>query len=412
MKRNCLIAQSGGPTATINATLCGAYTEMAKSPDVGAVYGGINGIQGILEGRILDLGPILSNEDNLKALSQTPSSSLGSCRFKLSSPAEKPEEYKRIFDVFKKNDIGYFIYIGGNDSMDTVQRLNDYAGAMGYDILCAGAPKTVDNDLVITDHTPGYGSCAKYLSTVVMESAQDNRVYDMESVFVIEVMGRDTGWIALSAALARDSDNTPQCDLIYTPETIFYVDRYLADVEVARKAKKRVVIVVSEGIRNQSGVYISDTGEVDAFGHTRLRGAGAVVADLIVKNFGVKVRAAELSILQRCAAHVVSATDVSESEEIGRHAAKGVLGGLTGKMSYMRRLSESPYKIEYDYADVAKIANAVKRVPDEYINATRNHITEKGFNYAYPLISGERQMIMKNNVPVFLNLAAVYAGRK
>jgi len=296
--------------------------------------------------------------------------------------------------------------------MDTVRRMNDYAASSGYELYCMGVPKTVDNDLVVTDHTPGYGSCAKYLSTIVMESAQDNGVYDMESVFLIEAMGRDAGWIALSAALARDGDGRPQCDLIYTPETVFDADKYLADIEALRKEKKYIVVVVSEGIRGKDGVYLSDTGEVDSFGHKRLSGAGSVVADLTRARLGIKVRDTELSILQRCAAHIASATDINESTELGRLAAKGALGGMSGKMPFIRRLSDSPYTVEYDYADVADIANAVKRVPDDYINATRNHATDKAIGYMLPLIAGEREMLMKDNLPVFLNLASIYAGRR
>jgi len=409
MKGNCIIAQSGGPTAAINASLCGVYKEMSGNPDVGTIYGGINGIQGVLEGKLLDLGPILSRDNNLRILSQTPSASLGSCRFKMGSPEDKPAEYQKVFDVFQKHNIRYFFYIGGNDSMDTVRRLNEYALARGYEISCMGVPKTVDNDLVITDHTPGFGSCAKYLITAVMESAQDNSVYDMESVFIIEAMGRDAGWIALSAAAARDRDGAPQCDLIYTPETVFDPDKYIADVEAARKLKKFIVIVVSEGIRNDQGVYLSDTGEVDSFGHKRLSGAGTVVAELTRDRLGLKVRNTELSILQRCAAHIASATDINESAELGRLAARGALDGLSGKMPFIRRLSDSPYKIEYDYANVSDIANAVKRVPDDYLNAARNHGSAKAISYTLPLIAGEREMIMENNLPVFLNLAAIYA---
>ena len=411
MKGNVLVAQSGGPTSAINASLCGVYLEMVNHPDVGTVYGGINGIQGILEEKLLDLPPILSKGDNIKLLAQTPSSSLGSCRFKLNTPAERPEEFAKIFEIFEKYDIRHFIYIGGNDSMDTVYRLSEYAKTAGREMQIMGVPKTIDNDLVGTDHTPGFGSCAKYISTTIMESAQDNRVYDMESVFVVEAMGRDAGWIALSAALARDEEGRPQCDFIYTPETPFVTDKFLADMSDAIKARQQLVVVVSEGVQDDKGIYLSDTGETDAFGHKMLRGAGAVVAEMIRKHMDVKVRDTELSILQRCAAHSSSATDIRESMELGRLSAKGALEGLTGKMSAIKRLSDSPYTIEYGYADVSEVANAVKTVPDDFFNAARNHASEKGIQYLLPIIEGSNDVIMRNGLPVFLSLASLYAKK-
>ena len=412
MKGNCLVAQSGGPTSAINASLAGVYMEMAKSPDVGVIYGGINGIQGIMEEKLLELRPILGVGANVKLLAQTPSSSLGSCRFKLKLPSESPEEYARIFEVFKKYDIRYFIYIGGNDSMDTVYRLSEYAKEKSYEIHIIGVPKTIDNDLVGTDHTPGYGSCARYISTTILEAALDNMVYDMDSAFVAEAMGRDAGWIALSAALARDSEGRPQCDLLYTPETPFSKEKFLADVAVVRAKKRQFVVVVSEGVKYDNGVYLSDTGQTDAFGHKMLRGAGAVVADILRDNLDIKVRDTELSILQRCAAHMSSAVDISESIELGKLSAKGALDGLTGKMSCITRVNDAPYQIEYGYADVSKVANAVKTVPMDFFNADCNHASEKGINYMLPLIAGANDVIRENGLPVFLNLAALYAAGK
>ena len=408
MKGNCLIAQSGGPSSAINASLCGAYLEMSASPDVGTVYGGIHGIQGILGEKLLELPPILNQGHNVRILAQTPSASLGSCRFKLKSPEERPEEYAQIFSVFEKYDIRYFIYIGGNDSMDTVYRLSKYAESVGRDMRIMGIPKTIDNDLVGTDHTPGFGSCAKYIATTIKEAAQDNIVYDMDSVFIVEAMGRDAGWIALSAALARDAENRPQCDLIYTPETPFSTEKFLADVNTVREKKGQLVVVVSEGVKDENGIYLSDTGETDAFGHKMLRGAGAVVAEIIRKNLGVKVRDSELSILQRCAAHCASATDLSESESLGRLSAKGALEGLSGKMSCIRRISDAPYQIEYSYTDVSDVANAVKTVPGEFFNPARNHASEKGIRYLLPLIEGTRDPLLENGLPVYLNLASLY----
>ena len=412
MKGNCLVAQSGGPSSAINASLCGVFKEMVQSPDVGTVYGGINGIQGILAEKLLELPPILGKGDNLKFLAQTPSSSLGSCRFKLKSPEERPDEYARIFEIFEKYDIRYFIYIGGNDSMDTVYRLSEYAKTAGRDMRMMGVPKTIDNDLAHTDHAPGFGSCAKYIATTIKEAAQDNRVYDMDSIFIAEAMGRDAGWIALSAALARDAEGSPQCDLIYTPEVPFSTDLFLRDVAAVREKKRQLVIVVSEGVKDKNGVYLSDTGEIDAFGHTMLRGAGAVLSEIVRKNLGVKVRDVELSILQRCAAHVSSETDLSESEELGRLSAKGALSGLTGQMSVIRRLSDEPCRVEYDYVDVSDVANAVKSVPPEYFNEARNHASEAGLRYLRPLIGGTREVLREHGLPVFLNLASIYDSQR
>ena len=408
MKGNCIVAQSGGPTAAINASLCGVYLEMSGSSDVGKVFGGINGIQGILEDRLLDLGPILSDKRNVDILRQTPSSSLGSCRFKLGKPEDKPELYKKAFEIFKKHDIKYFFYIGGNDSMDTIHSLSMYAKAEGHDIRFMGVPKTVDNDLVKIDHAPGYGSCAKFVSTIVMETAQDNSVYDMESVFIIEAMGRDAGWIAISAALARERDGAPVADLIYTPETTFNVDKYLSDISDLRQKKRFMLVVVSEGLRDSNDVYLADTGEVDAFNHKRLGGAGSVLAEITRGNLDIKVRSVELSLLQRSASHITSATDIAESEKLGKLAARGALDGMTHKMPILTRVSDEPYEVEYSYADVSEIANAVKKVPDDFINSQRNHATEKAIKYMRPIIAGETTCIMENNLPVFINLASIY----
>ena len=412
LKGNCLVAQSGGPSSAINASLCGVYLGMAANPDVDIIYGGINGIQGILEEKLIELKPILSQGDNVKILAQTPSSSLGSCRFKLGTPEDSPAEFAKIFEIFKKYDIRYFFYIGGNDSMDTVYRLSEYAHTADWEIMIMGVPKTIDNDLVNIDHTPGFGSCAKYIATAIKESALDNMVYDMESAFVVEAMGRDAGWIALSAALAVDSDGNPCCDLIYTPEHPFSKEKFLADVAAVRAKKDQFVIVVSEGIKSADGVYLSDTGEVDAFGHVRLRGAGSIVADILRDELEIKVRDTELSLLQRCAAHCASATDIEESMELGKLAAKGALEGLTGKMACLTRVSDAPYKVEYGYTDVSEVANAVKHLPDSYMNADFNHASEEGLRYLRPLIVGNVDIIEKDGTPEHLNLAAIYRNQK
>lgn len=408
MKGNCIIAQSGGPTSAINASLCGAFLEMSVNPEVGVIYGGINGIQGILEEKLLDLRPILNTDDQIKLLRQTPAASLGSCRFKLKSPDDQPEEYAKIFRIFEKYDIRYFIYIGGNDSMDTVYRLGEYAKGVNRDMRFMGVPKTIDNDLMGTDHTPGFGSCAKYVATTVQEVAQDNKVYDMDCAVIIEVMGRDAGWISLAASLARDNHDRPQCDLIYSPETPFSTARFMEDLAAVRAVKRQVLVIVSEGIRDEKGAYLSDTGITDSFGHQLLGGAGSVLADLVRRELGIKVRAIELSLLQRCAAHYTSATDLRESEDLGRFAAKGALEGLSGKMAAIRRLSDNPYQTEYNYADVSQVANMVRAVPAEYFNAARNHASAKGLEYLLPLIAGSNDTLLENGLPMYLNLASMY----
>ena len=408
MKGNCIIAQSGGPTSAINASLSGAFLEMSVSPDVGKIYGGINGIQGILEEKLLDLRPILNSDSQIALLKQTPAASLGSCRFKLKSPEDRPEEYANIFKIFEKYDIRYFIYIGGNDSMDTVYRLGEYAKTQNRDMVFMGVPKTIDNDLMGTDHTPGFGSCAKYVATTVQEVAQDNIVYDMDCAVIIEVMGRDAGWISLAASLARDKEDQAQCDLIYSPESAFSTERFMQDLADVRAQKRQALVIVSEGIRDAKGAYLSDTGITDSFGHKLLGGAGAVLADLVRTELGIKVRAIELSLLQRCAAHYTSATDLRESEDLGRYAAKGALSGLSGKMAAIKRLSDNPYQTEYTYSDVSEVANFVKTVPAEYFNAARNHASHKGLQYLLPLITGSNEMILENGLPIYLNLASMY----
>lgn len=411
MKGNCIIAQSGGPTSAINASLCGAFLEMSVSADIGKIYGGINGIQGILEEKLLDLRPILNSDNQIKLLRQTPAASLGSCRFKLKSPEDRPEEYAKIFEIFEKYDIRYFIYIGGNDSMDTVYRLGEYAKVQNREMVFMGVPKTIDNDLVGTDHTPGFGSCAKYVATTVQEVAQDNMVYDMDCAVIIEVMGRDAGWISLAASLARDKENQAQCDLIYSPETPFSTERFMRDLASVRAQKRQALVIVSEGIRDDQGKYLSDTGITDSFGHQLLGGAGSVLADLVRTELGIKVRSIELSLLQRCAAHYTSATDLRESEELGRFAAKGALNGLSGKMAAIRRLSDNPYQTEYVYADVSEVANAVKTVPAEFFNAARNHASYKGLQYLVPLITGSNEILLEHGLPIYLNLASMYTPR-
>jgi 6-phosphofructokinase 1 len=411
MKGNCLVAQSGGPTSAINASLAGVFLEMSKSPDVGKVYGGINGIQGVIEEKLLELGPVLDTESNIALPRQTPSASLGSCRFKMKSPADQPVEYTQIFNVFEKFDIRYFIYIGGNDSMDTVYKLGQYAKDLGREMVFMGVPKTIDNDLVCTDHTPGFGSCAKYVATSIHEIAQDNMVYDMDCAVVVEVMGRDAGWISLAAGLARDSDGQPHCDMIYPPEKTFITEKFLEDLAAARARKRQVLIAVSEGIKDDDGGYISDTGITDAFGHQLLGGVGTVLSNLIRDHLNIKVRAIELSLLQRCAAHYASAIDLKESEALGRFAAKGALEGQSAKMAAIRRLSDKPYATELFYADVREVANAVKTVPDDFLNAAGNLVSEKGLDYLLPLIAGTNEIILDNGIPAYLNLASIYSKK-
>ena len=405
--KNLLVAQSGGPSAAINATLCGVVEKCLTDKNIDRIYGAKNGIMGVMSEKLIELNDILADPEALQLLCQTPSSALGSCRMKLSDWEESTFEYDKIIRVFKKYNIGYFIYIGGNDSMDTVQKLASYCERLHIDdIKIIGAPKTIDNDLMETDHCPGFGSAAKYIATTFSEIACDCHVYAQPAITIVEIMGRDAGWLTAASALGRINGD-PAPDLIYLCERPFCVDQFLDDVRAKMDEKPSVIIAVSEGIRNEEGDYITDTLQdraSDAFGHKILAGASRYLEEILRYEIGCKVRSIELNVMQRCASHVASAADIYESRLIGSAAADYAISGGTGKMACFRRTSTKPYRFEIDFVEIEKIANQVKKVPDEWINEAGNDVTQEMIDYLMPLIQGELPCTYRNGVPVHLRL--------
>ena len=402
--KNAIVAQSGGPTVVINSALAGVLSEAKKSGKIDKVYGAINGVQGLLERNIKDLSNILNDEDALRALKNTPSMFLGSCRYKLSE-SSLASDYKKVIDILTEYNIGYFFYIGGNDSMDTVKKLSHYVNEIGSDIKVMGIPKTIDNDLPITDHSPGYGSAARYIATSVLEMAHDTYIYDTESILIVEIMGRDAGWLTASSALARNSYSAAP-HLIYLPETSFDDNRFLADIRKALTKRKHLVIAVSEGIRYEDGKYVSANSDVrDQFGHPVLSGVGKYLETLVKHGIGCKVRSVEINVLQRCAAHLASATDIEESFTLGASAVQAAIAGMNGKMAVTARKSNSPYEIRYDFADIDNIANLAKSFPSEWISREENDVTDEFITYAMPLIQGDPQVRYENSLPVYLSVA-------
>lgn len=394
---NLLVLQSGGPTAVINASLAGVIKGGHESPQIGKVYGGLNGIEGVEGGRLVSLEP-LSDGKSLRLLRQTPSSYLGSCRKKLPPASEDDRPYKAIFKVLEAFNIGCVCCIGGNDSMDTVQKLSRFAEETGKSVRFVGVPKTIDNDLCLTDHTPGFGSAAKFVVGCMRQLAQDTAVYDIPSVTVVEAMGRNAGWLAGSAALANDSACTA-ADIVCLPERPFDKAAFLARVEELCKTKKSVMLAVSEGIRGKDGSYIYQ-GEAakanDKFGHASLGGAGKAVEALIKGELGVKTRSIELSTLQRCFSASASLCDVDEAFEAGCVAVRLALEGSSGIMVGFERTSQDPYRIKLVPLDVNLIANFEKRVPDEMIADDGFGVTEEFIRYALPLISGEPDLLYRD----------------
>lgn len=405
--KNLLVAQSGGPSAAINATLCGVVEKCLADRAIDKVYGAKNGIMGVLSERFIELQDVLADPHSLQLLCQTPSSALGSCRMKLSDWQENTFEYEKIVSIFRKYNISYFIYIGGNDSMDTVHKLAEYCRMEGIDdIKIIGAPKTIDNDLMETDHCPGFGSAAKYVATTFSEIACDCNVYALPAITIVEVMGREAGWLTAASALGR-LNGDPAPDLIYLCERPFCVDQFLDDVRAKMAEKHAVVIAVSEGLKNEEGDYVTDSLQnraSDAFGHKILAGAARYLEEILRFEIGCKVRSVELNLMQRCASHVASAADIYEARLIGMAAADYAISGGTGKMASIRRVSNAPYRIEIDFVDIMKIANQVKPVPDEWINAAGNDVTQEMIDYLLPLIQGELPCTYKNGIPMHLRL--------
>lgn len=403
--KNCFVAQSGGPTTAINASLAGVIKGVLEHSDFDHIYGSLNGITGILEGRYLDLTETFRDEAALELLKCTPAMYLGSCRFKLPKPEEDIAPYQFIFRQFEEMNVGAFFYIGGNDSMDTVDKLSSYGASVGSDVRVIGIPKTIDNDLCMTDHTPGFGSAAKYIASSVLEVSHDTLIYHIKSVTIVEVMGRDAGWLTAASALARNEYSTAP-HLIYLPERPFDTEAFLSDVSSLLNRQDNVIVAVSEGIRDKDGNYISaSAGAADHFGHSQLSGAGKALEYLVQERLHVKVRSIEVNILQRCGGHLASLTDLNESFEEGRFGVELAGQGVTGKMITLSRTSDSPYTISYGSASIDEIANKVKPVPQEYINEAGNDVTEAMITYLKPLIQGEPKVTFKDGLPLYLPVA-------
>lgn len=399
---NLLVAQSGGPTAAINSSLAGVISQAVSSGNINQVYGSRNGIQGVLKEELIVLSDIFDSKEKIKDLQHTPSMYLGSCRYKLQDPEQDETDYLRIIEVFKKYQIKYFFYIGGNDSMDTVAKFSKYAREKNFEIYVMGIPKTIDNDLKSIDHTPGFGSAAKYIATSILEIAHDTAIYDMESVLIVEIMGRNAGWLAASSVLAKTEYSTAP-DFIYLPEHPFSTAEFVNDVRELLKKKRQIVIAVSEGIRDKEGTYVSSqAANTDQFGHVRLSGTGKYLEQLVHDTIGCKVRSVELNVLQRCASHIASKTDLDEAFELGKHGVDYALDGVTGHMVRMLRKSDTPYVVEYSVEDIDKIANEERMVPQEWINERGNGVTEEMVVYLKPLIQGESYPVFKAGLPQYL----------
>ncbi|MEW3478557.1 6-phosphofructokinase, partial [[Clostridium] symbiosum] len=382
MKKNIIVGQSGGPTAVINASLCGVIREGKCHPEqIGTVYGMINGIEGFLAGKYMDLSSGLSEEE-LELLKMTPAAFLGSCRFKLPE-ALSSEFYPTLFNKFEELNIGYFFYIGGNDSMDTVSKLSRYANGIGSDIRFIGIPKTIDNDLVGTDHTPGFGSAAKYVASTVREITLDASVYQQKSVTIVELMGRHAGWLTASSVLARKhGEDNPL--LIYLPESPFEFEQFSADLKNAFEKSQTVVVCVSEGIADSAGHFIceySNEAQLDTFGHKMLTGCGEILENYIRNQFGVKVRSVELNVSQRCSGMIVSGQDMKEAEEAGAFGVRSALDGVNGMMVAFKRACDEPYLMECFLADVNEICNKEKTFPAEWITKGGTDIGPEFLSY-------------------------------
>ena len=392
---NIAVAQSGGPTCAINASLVGVFRESLKEPSIDAIFGSINGIEGIIDNHLVDLKSMLLTDDDIELLRQTPSTVLGSCRYKLPDWRENEEIYKKIVSTLKQRNIGAFFYIGGNDSMDTVNKLSEYFATIDFDVKIIGIPKTIDNDLCVTDHTPGFGSAAKYVATTLHEITRDSTVYSMPSVTIVEIMGRHAGWLTASTAVLHAMGETSP-HLVYVPEAEFSIENFLSDVKQEMSKNKAVIVAVSEGIEVPEGVQ---SGVVDNFGHKYLSGIGKYLEDIVRNEIGCKVRSVELNVMQRCSSHLASKTDIDESENIGSAGVRCALSGQTGKVMVFRRISDMPYTIVIETADAYEIANNEKHLPEEYINSAGNNISDTAIPYFMPLIQGELNPIMSQGVP-------------
>lgn len=403
MKDNCIVAQSGGPTVAINASLAGVIDGVKKSNKFTRVYGAIHGIQGVLDNNFIDLSLMaLSKFPLVNTLELSPAMYLGSCRYKLPDFEVDSKPYEIIFDRFEEYQVAAFFYIGGNDSMDTVDKLSKYANKIGSDVKIVGIPKTIDNDLCHTDHTPGFGSAAKYVASTMLEIAHDTYIYQIPSVVIVEIMGRDAGWLTAASCLARN-DYSPAPHLIYLPEVDFDEDQFIEDIKNVLKTSRCVIVAVSEGIHDKDGNYISATSAVaDKFGHAQLSGTGKALESLVKDRMDIKVRSIELNVLQRCAAHISSRTDINESFALGQAAVKYAAEGMTAVMSTIQRVSNDPYQWIIEPENVSLIANQAKTIPLEWITPEKNDVTPEMEAYLRPLIIGEVSLQYKDGLPMYL----------
>ncbi len=388
LRGNAVLAQSGGPTAVINASACGVIQEvMAQAATIGRIFGANNGILGLVHEDLFDIGA--EAPATIAELRRTPSAAIGSCRYKLGDLTKDRDKYQRLLEVFQAHDVRYFFYIGGNDSMDTADKVNRLAAEMGYELRVMGVPKTIDNDLVATDHCPGYGSVAKYLATSVLEAGRDTEaMYTFDPVTVTEAMGRNTGWIAAATGLARRrEDEAPH--LIYVPEIPFDEDRFLGDVQEVHRRLGRAFVVVSEGIKTAKGDYVAAQAETDAFGHRQLGGVADYLRRLITQKLGLKSRYNKLDTCQRNAMHFASRTDSDEAYMCGQEAVRQALAGTTGQMVTLVRQSDRPYRCGTGLALLAEVANGVKYLPRDFLDVAGTHVTDALRSYVGPLVLGE-----------------------
>lgn len=410
LKGACIIGQSGGPTSVINASAYGAVKAALDNPNITRVLGSLNGIVGILNDNIIDFGK--EDKEQIELMKNTPSSILGSCRYKLASPDVDDTDYKKILETFKKYDIKYFFYIGGNDSMDTCNKISKFMLQNGYECRVMGIPKTIDNDLFGTDHCPGFASAAKYIATSLTEVYFDARVYDIGAITIVEAMGRNAGWLTASAALAANKGMGP--DLIYLPEIAFDIDNFIESVKKVYEKENKCIVVVSEGIKDKDGKLISEYANAnkakDSFGHAQLGGLAAYLEGVISNAIPAKVRAIELSLLQRCAAHCASKTDIDESVMAGKTAVMEATSGTTDKMvGFEREYVDGKYTCKIKLLDLSSVANTEKKVPREWINEEGNGLKQEFIDYVSPLILGETDLVKEDGLPKFAKLKKVRA---
>ncbi len=398
---NIAVAQSGGPTCAINASLLGVYKQALNESTIEHIFGSVNGIEGIINDNLVELNSVICTDEDMELLKQTPSTYLGSCRYKLPNISEGKDIYDKIIACFEKHNIGAFFYIGGNDSMDTVAKLSEYIKEIGKDIKIMGIPKTIDNDLEYTDHTPGFGSAAKYVATTIQEIIRDSSVYDLKSVTIIEVMGRHAGWLTASSCVLRaNGENAPH--LIYLPESKITVSKFIDDVRKELSIHNSVIVAVSEGVKfeNTKSNIGYGNGSVDCFGHEALSGIGKILENEVRQGLKCKVRSIELNVLQRCSSHVSSKTDIDEAEKIAKHAVIAAVNGQSGKMMLFKRITNIPYTVAIETVDAKDVANKERFFPKEWINDECNNVSDEAIQYFLPLIQGELTIKMKNGLPI------------